>query len=79
MPIVFKGRVFAVEVETRRHPNGREHEMAIVRHRPSVVLIPVDDDGRVILVRQMKTRTSKRERCRLTRRGPWPVAATWST
>ncbi len=54
MPIVFKGRVFAVEVETRRHPNGREHEMAIVRHQPSVVLIPVDDDGRVILVRQYR-------------------------
>ena len=54
MPIVFKGRVFSVEVETRRHPNGREHEMAIVRHQPSVVLIPVDDEGRVILVRQYR-------------------------
>ena len=54
MPIVFTGRVFAVEVETRRHPNGREHEMAIVRHQPSVVLIPVDNDGRLILVRQYR-------------------------
>lgn len=54
MPIVFKSRVFSVEVEKRHHPNGREHEVAIVRHRPSVVLIPVDDDGRVILVRQYR-------------------------
>ncbi len=28
--------------------------MAIVRHQPSVVLIPIDDDGRVILVRQYR-------------------------
>lgn len=52
MPIVFKGRVFAVEVERRRFPNGQEHEVAIVRHNPSVVLIPIQDDGRVILIRQ---------------------------
>jgi ADP-ribose pyrophosphatase len=52
--IVFKGRVFDVEVKPHRHPNGREHEMAIVRHQPSVVLIPVEADGRVILVRQYR-------------------------
>jgi ADP-ribose pyrophosphatase len=49
MAIVFKGRVFSVEVDQRRHPDGREHEIAIVRHPPSVVLIPIADDGRVIL------------------------------
>ncbi len=54
MPIVFKGRVFAVEVEQRRFPNGQEHEVAIVRHNPSVVLIPIQDDGRVILIRQYR-------------------------
>lgn len=54
MPIVFKGRVFAVEVERRRFPNGQEHEVAIVRHNPSVVLVPIQDDGRVILIRQYR-------------------------
>ena len=54
MPIVFKSRVFAVEVEKRRHPSGREHEVAIVRHRPAVVLLPIHADGRVILVRQYR-------------------------
>lgn len=54
MPIVFKGHVFAVEVERRRFPNGQEHEVAIVRHNPSVVLIPIQDDGRVILIRQYR-------------------------
>jgi ADP-ribose pyrophosphatase len=54
MPIVYKGRVFAVEVERRRFPNGQEHEVAIVRHPPSVVLIPITDDGKVVLIRQYR-------------------------
>jgi ADP-ribose pyrophosphatase len=52
--IVYKGRVFSVEVETKRFPSGRQHEMAIVRHPPSVVLIPIDADGRVVLIRQYR-------------------------
>ena len=54
MPIVFQGRVFSVEVERRRFPNGHEHEVAIVRHNPSVVIIPMRDDGQVILIRQYR-------------------------
>ena len=52
--IVYKGRVFSVEVERARFANGREHEMAIVRHPPSVVLLPMPDDDHVILIRQYR-------------------------
>lgn len=54
MPIVYEGKVFAVEVGTRRFPDGREHEVAIVRHAPAVVLLPIDDEGRVVLIRQYR-------------------------
>lgn len=54
MAIVFKGRVFSVETGTRRFPNGQEHEVEIVRHSASVVLIPVDHDGRVVIVKQYR-------------------------
>jgi len=54
MAIVYKSRVFAVELEMRRFPDGREHEVAIVRHPPSVVLVPIDADGRVILITQYR-------------------------
>ena len=54
MPIVFTSRVFTVEVLQRRFPNGREHEVTIVRHRPSVVIVPMRDDGRIILIRQYR-------------------------
>ncbi len=54
MAIVFKSRVFAVEVTSRRFPDGREHEITVVRHNPSVVIVPVADDGGVILIRQFR-------------------------
>lgn len=51
---VYEGPVFVVEVGPHRFPDGTAHEVAIVRHRPSVVLLPVLDDGRVLLVRQYR-------------------------
>jgi len=54
MPIVYAGRVFSVETGRRRFPNGQEHDVAIVRHSPSVVLIPVGEDGRVVIVKQYR-------------------------
>jgi ADP-ribose pyrophosphatase len=54
MSIVYQGRVFSIEVARRRFSNGREHEVTIVRHPPSVVLIPVEDDGRIVLVKQYR-------------------------
>ena len=54
MPIVFKGRVFSVEVDKKRFPSGAEHEVAVVRHQPSVVVIALEADGRVVLIRQFR-------------------------
>jgi ADP-ribose pyrophosphatase len=54
MSVVYKGRVFSVEVERKQFPNGTEHEVAVVRHPPSIVLLPIQDDGRVILIRQYR-------------------------
>ncbi len=54
MAIVYKSRVFAVEETRRRFPNGQEHDVAIVRHAPSVVLIPIEGDGRVVLIKQYR-------------------------
>jgi ADP-ribose pyrophosphatase len=54
MAVVFKSRVFSVEVDRKRFPNGREHEITTVRHAPSVVLLPIANDGGVILIRQYR-------------------------
>ena len=52
--VVYKGRVFSVEVDKVVLRNGREAEVAIVRHRSSVVLIPVTDDGQIVMIRQYR-------------------------
>src|SRR6185295_6097573 len=54
MAIVFDGRKFQGEVVTRRYPDGREHEIEVVRHSAVVVLIPVERDGRVVLIKQYR-------------------------
>ena len=54
MAIVCSTRVFAVDVEKVPLPDGRTREIATIRHAPCVVLIPVLDDGRVVLIRQYR-------------------------
>ena len=54
MPTVFKGRVFTVEVNRVRLPKGGELDMEVVRHRGSVVLIPMPDADHVVLIRQYR-------------------------
>ena len=52
--IAFQGRVFSVDVETIHSPDGRAHVVETVRHRPSVVLLPMPDADHVVLVRQYR-------------------------
>ncbi len=52
--IVYKSRVFQVEETRVRFPDGRERDIAVVRHAPVVVLIPVPAPGQVILIRQYR-------------------------
>lgn len=54
MPTVYRGRVFSVDIESLRFPDGTEHDVEIVRHSRSVVVIPTQDDGRVVLIRQYR-------------------------
>jgi ADP-ribose pyrophosphatase len=59
MDIVYKGRTFAVEVGRVAFPNGMEHHIEVVRHPPSVVLIPIHEDGSIVLVRQYRASLSR--------------------
>ena len=54
MAIVYSTRVFAIDLEAVSLPDGRTHDVATVRHPPCVVLIPMLDDGRVVLIRQYR-------------------------
>ena len=50
----FKGRIFAVTVDRVTMPNGRTVTLDMVRHPGSVVLLPMQDDGRIVLIRQYR-------------------------
>jgi ADP-ribose pyrophosphatase len=51
---IFKGRIFTVERDRVKLPKGVEATLEVVRHPGSVVLLPIKEDGAVILVRQYR-------------------------
>ena len=51
---VFDGKVFDVDRDKVRMPNGRTVTVDVVRHPRSVVLIPVPEPGHVILIKQYR-------------------------
>jgi len=52
--IVYPGRAFTVRRDTLRLPDGRETRFDIVEHIGSVVIVPVDDEGNLLFVRQYR-------------------------
>jgi ADP-ribose pyrophosphatase len=54
---VFRGPIFDVVVESLRLPSGLEQELAIVDHRGAVAVAPLDEQGRLLLVRQYRHAT----------------------
>lgn len=51
---VFSGQLLRLRRETVRFPDGRTAQREIVAHAPAVAILPVDDRGRVTLVRQYR-------------------------
>ena len=51
---VFDGKVFNVDRDVVRMPNGRDVTVDVIRHARSVVLLPIPEPGHVILIRQYR-------------------------
>jgi len=51
---IFRGKVFNVDRDCVRMPNGREITIDVVRHSKSVVLVPMPDPAHVTLVKQFR-------------------------
>lgn len=51
---VHKGRIIEVDIDVVRLPTGHTVDMEIVRHPGSVVLIPIPEPGKIILIRQYR-------------------------
>ena len=55
--VLMKGRAFAIRRDHLKTPDGRETKFDIIEHGGSVVIIPVDEKGNVLLVRQYRHAT----------------------
>src|SRR5436309_1627786 len=51
---VFAGRLLNLRVDRVALPNGRETTREVVEHPGAVAIVPLHDDGRVVLVRQYR-------------------------
>src|SRR5262245_5260616 len=51
---VYEGRIFTLQVETIRLPDGGTLKADIIRHPGSVVIVPVTAAGEIVLVRQYR-------------------------
>jgi ADP-ribose pyrophosphatase len=51
---VYEGKVLSLHVDEVEEPGGVRATREVVRHRGSVAVLPVHDDGRLVLVRQYR-------------------------
>jgi ADP-ribose pyrophosphatase len=56
---IYHGRVFDVRQEQLRLPTGRVVQLDIVAHPGAVVLVPVDNEGNLLFVRQYRHAAGK--------------------
>jgi len=52
--ILWHGKVFNFNVEKRALPNGRKIKMGVIRHPGSAAILPVLEDGSVVLIHQYR-------------------------
>lgn len=51
---IYKGKVVILNVETVTLPNGATVDLEVIRHPGAAAIVPMKDDGTVILIRQFR-------------------------
>lgn len=57
--VLMKGRAFAIRRDFLKTPDGQETKLDIIEHGGSAVIIPVDENGNILLVRQYRHAAGK--------------------
>ena len=52
--VVFQGRRFRVERTEQRQPDGRTRVLEAIRHPGAAVILPILDDGRIVLIKNQR-------------------------
>lgn len=51
---IYDGKILRLRVDTIRLDDGHEAQREIVEHAQAVAIVPVDDEGRIVMVRQFR-------------------------
>lgn len=51
---IFNGKVLELQLDRVRLPNGKDANREVIRHKGAVCIIPVCDDGQIIVERQFR-------------------------
>jgi ADP-ribose pyrophosphatase len=51
---IYSGKVLKLDLDTVALPNGRTIELEILRHPGASAVVPLKEDGRVVLIRQLR-------------------------
>ena len=57
--VLMKGRTFAIRQDRLKTPDGRETKLEIIEHGGSAVIIPIGENGNMLLVRQYRHATGQ--------------------
>lgn len=52
--VLMQGRAFRIRRDTLKTPDGRETKFEIIEHGGSVILIPIEENGDILFVRQYR-------------------------
>lgn len=56
---IFTGRAFQVELLQLQLPNGKVRQYELINHPGAVTIVPVDNDGNILFVRQFRVGAGK--------------------
>lgn len=51
---IYRGKVVTLNLETVKLPNGVTAELEVIRHPGAAAIVPIKDDGAVVLIRQYR-------------------------
>jgi len=57
--LIYQGRVFNVRQDQVQFPNGRMAKLDIIEHPPAVLIVPIDESGNILFIRQYRHATGK--------------------
>ena len=54
---IYEGRIISVREDTVELPDGKRAKREVIEHSAAVCIVPVDENGNVLLVRQFRIPT----------------------